>query len=110
MKPPENFNFDEPNTPQRWTRWEKQFGAYFVAAELEKKSKEFQVARLSNAAGPGAQEINDLFSFENAEEEKDYQRVLEKFREYCRPKKNIVYKRHKFWSRSQHEGEPFDKG
>ena len=23
--------------------------------------------------------------------------------------KNIVYERHKFWSRSQHEGEPFDK-
>ena len=39
----------------------------------------------------------------------DYKRVLEKFREYCRPKKNIVYERHKFWSRSQHEGEPFDK-
>ena len=109
VKPPENFNFDEPNTPQRWARWEKQFGTYFVAAELDKKSKEVQVARLLNAAGPEAQEIHDLFSFENVEEEKDYKKVLEKFREYCRPKKNIVYERHKFWSRSQHEGEPFDK-
>ena len=79
--PPENLNFDEPNTPQRWTRWEKQFGAYFVAAELEKKSKEVQVASLLNAAGPKAQEIHDLFSFENEEGEKDYKKVLEKFRE-----------------------------
>ena len=35
VKPPDTFNFDEPNTPRRWARWEKQFGTYFVAAELE---------------------------------------------------------------------------
>ena len=40
VKPPDTFNFDEPNTPQRWARWEKQFGTYFVAAELDKKSKQ----------------------------------------------------------------------
>ena len=57
VKPPDTFNFDEPNTPQRWARWEKQFGTYFVAAELDKKSKQVQVARLLNAAGPDAQEI-----------------------------------------------------
>ena len=87
-----------------WAKyWERQIG--FVAAELDKKSKEVQVARLLNAAGSKAQEIHDLFSFENEETEKDYKKVQEKFREYCRPRKNIVYVR----SRSQHEGEPFDK-
>ena len=70
VKPPENFNFDEPNTPQRWARWEKQFGTYFVAAELDKKSKEVQVARLLNAAGHEAQEVHDLFSFENAKKKR----------------------------------------
>ena len=109
VKPPEAFCFDEPNTPQRWARWEKQFGTYYVAAELDKKSKEVQVARLLNAAGPEAQEIHDLFTFANDDEKKEYKTILQKFRDYCRPKKNVVYERHKFWSRRQNEGEPFDK-
>ena len=109
VKPPEAFCFDEPNTPQRWARWEKQFGTYYVAAELDQKSKEVQVARLLNAAGPEAQEIHDLFTFENDDEKKEYKTILKKFRDYCRPKKNVVYERHKFWSRRQNEGEPFDK-
>ena len=109
VKPPDTFNFDEPNTPQRWARWEKQFGTYFVAAELDKKSKQVQVARLLNAAGPDAQEIHELFTFGTDEDQSNCKTILAKFREYCRPKKNVVYERHKFWSRSQHEGEPFDK-
>ena len=80
-----------------------------MAAELDQKSKEVQVARLLNAAGPEAQEIHDLFTFENNDQKKEYKTILEKFRAYCRPKKNIVYERHKFWSRRQNEGEPFDR-
>ena len=109
VKPPDTFSFDEPNTPQRWARWEKQFGTYFVAAELGDKSGEVQVARLLNAAGSEAQEVHDLFVFANDDEKKDYKVILKKFGEYCRPKKNVVYERHKFWSRRQNEGEPFDK-
>ena len=109
VKPSDTFSIDEPNTPQRWARWEKQFGTYFVAAELGDKSGEVQVARLLNAAGSEAQEVHDLFVFANEDEKKDYKVILKKFGEYCRPKKNVVYERHKFWSRRQNEGEPFDK-
>ena len=35
--------------------------------------------------------------------------MLKKFAEYCRPKKNVVFERYRFWSRSQKEDEPFDK-
>ena len=58
MKPPEAFSFEEPNAPQRWARWEKQFETYYVAAELSAKTAEVQVARLLNAAGPEAQEVH----------------------------------------------------
>ena len=109
VKPPDVFNFEEPNAPQRWARWEKQFETYFVAAELAGKSQEVQVARLLNAAGPEAQEVHELFTYEAEEDKKDYKKILKKFSEYCRPKKNIVYERHRFWSRSQKEGEPFDR-
>ena len=108
IKPPESFAFEEPNAPQRWARWQKQFQTYFTAAELSGKSKEVQVARLLNAAGAEAQEIHELFTFATDDEKKEYTIVLQKFEEYCRPKKNVIYERFKFWSRSQKEGESFD--
>ncbi len=109
VKPPDAFHFEEPNAPQRWARWDKQFKTYFIAAELNTKSKEVQVARLLNAAGAEAQEIHELFEYANDDEKKEYTVILTKFADYVRPKKNIVYERHRFWSRSQKEGEPFDK-
>ena len=51
-----------------------------MAAELDQKSKEVQVARLLIAAGPEAQEIHDLFTFENNDQKKEYKTILEKFR------------------------------
>ena len=62
VKPPEEFAFGEPNAPQRWARWEKQFEPYFTAAELSNKSKEVQVDCLLNAAGAEAQELYELFT------------------------------------------------
>ena len=108
VKPPEPFAFEEPNAPQRWARWQKQFVTYFIAAELSEKSKAVQVARLLNAAGPEAQEIHELFTFAENEDREDYALILRKFEEYCRPKKNVIYERFRFWSRWQKEGEPFD--
>ena len=50
-----------------------------------------------------------MFTFGEDADRQDYKKVLKKFAEYCRPKKNVVYERHKFWSRSQNEDEPFDR-
>lgn len=108
VKPPEPFRFEEPNAPQRWARWQKQFETYFVAAELSGKSRQVQVARLLNAAGPEAQEIHELFVYEDEAHKTEYKKILEKFSEYCRPRKNLVYERYRFWNRSQKEGEPFE--
>ena len=65
------------------------FNTYFTAVELK-------VARLPNAAGAEAQEIHDLFLFASNEDKKDFKVVLGKFGEYCRPRKNVVFKRHRF--------------
>ena len=31
--------------------------------------------------------------------------VIKAFKEYCTPRKNILYERHKFWTLEQQEGE-----
>ena len=83
---------------------------YFVVAELAGKSKEVQTVRLLNAAGADAQEIHELFTFTSDDEKKEYKTMLRKLAEYVRPKRNVVFKHHRFFSRNQKEDEPFDKG
>ena len=91
VKPPEQFVFDGPNAPQRWEWWKKQFHTYFVVAELDGKPKEVQVARLLNAASAEAQEVHEQFVFATEDEKKEYTVVLQKFSDYCRPRKNVVF-------------------
>ena len=109
IKPPDVFVFDGPNVSQRWTRWAKQFETYYLAAELSAKAKGVQVAILLNAAGPEAQEIHEQFTYTETQARDDYKIVLAKFEAYCRPRKNVVYERHRFRGRNQVEEEPVDK-
>ena len=44
-----------------------------------------------------------------AEDNYDWQTVLDKFRHYCKPRKNTVYGRHCVWSRNQGNGELIDQ-
>ena len=109
FRAPEPFSFDGTDVGQRWTRWDKSFRTFFKASEYKKKPKDIQVAILLNCAGAEAQEIHEQFQFENPEEEKDIDVVLQKFEEYCHPRKNTVYERYKFWCRNQSGDEAIDK-
>ncbi len=82
---------------------------YFTASELGKKEPDVQVAILLNVAGPEAQEIHEQFQFVNDDDKKAYLKILDKFGDYCKTRKNVVYERYRFWSRNQIEDEPVDK-
>ena len=78
---------------------------FFAACELGQKPNETQVAILLHTAGPEAQEIHQTLVYANDDERKDYNAVLGKLRAYCEPRKNVVFERHRFWSRDQLEHE-----
>ena len=90
---------------QNWSRWEREFRRIFAACELGQKPNETQVAILFQTAGPEAQEINKTLVYANDDEKKDYNSDLGKLRAYCEPRKNVVFERHRFWSRDQLEHE-----
>ena len=84
---------------------------YFTACEYGKKSKEVQVAVLLNVAGAEAQDVHEHFQFDaetEATDKKDYAKLLDMFGDYCRPRKNVVYERYRFWSRDQSRDEHVD--
>ena len=111
LRPPPSFCFtlNADNLATEWRRWEQLFLTYHAAAELSEKAGATQVAILLHCAGAEAQDIFSSFVFTEVDNDKkdNFQTVLTKFREYCQPRKNIIFERYKFWQRSQNSGEPF---
>ena len=57
--------------------------------------------------GQKGREIYETFNFDNPGDEIRLASVLQKFSEYCNPRKNITITRHKFFTYQQHEGQNF---
>ena len=57
--------------------------------------------------GQKGREIYETFNFGNPGYEMRLASVLQKFSEYCNPRKNITILRHKFFTYQQHEGQSF---
>ena len=58
--------------------------------------------------GQKGREIYETFNFDNPGDEIKLLSVLEKFSEYCNPRKNITMLRHKFFTYRQYEWQTFD--
>ena len=78
------------------------------ATTYNKQPEERQVAILLNFIGPEAVEIHDTFTYENEEDSKKIDKVLEAFDRYCNPRKNILHARFLFYTRKQKENESYD--
>ena len=108
LKPPGHFHFNDTNLDDALRRWERQFRTYFAACELSKKDKKVQVDILLHAAGLEAQEIHRQFEFAEGEDPDNYEDMLKEFQAYCKPGKNTVFERYRFWCRNQGTGENVD--
>ena len=58
--------------------------------------------------GKEAREIYKTLPWSEPDNKTKFNKVLKAFKDYCQPRKNILYKRHKFWNLKQEEGEPVD--
>ena len=103
FKPPQSLSL-EGNLSENWRKWEQRFQLYLKASGAEKKSDETKVAILLHCVGEEALEVHNTFIYDGDDGKKP-EKVIEQFKAYCNPRKNIVFERYKFWERSQHEGE-----
>lgn len=98
FKPPSAMTLTG-NVSENWRKWEQRFVLYMTAAELSKKSATVQVAVLLHSLGEEALEIYNTFDIaKEAPVEVTVDTILEAFRNYCTPKKNVVFERHQFWT------------
>ena len=93
----------EPAQP-KLERLQKELGIVFNRCQFERKREKIQVAALLRVAGQAAQQWFEKFSFKNADAKDKLECVLDKFQEYCEPKKNITVVRYLFNSRDQKAG------
>lgn len=98
----EKFDFAKP---EEWPRWIRRFERFRQASST---SEEAQISTLVYSLGDKAEDI--LASFNLKEEElKKYETVKGKFESYFVKRRNTIYERARFNSRTQRENESVDE-
>ena len=95
-KPPSPLNFQEPN----WDRFLAQYETFRLLTELDKKPGNIQVASLKYCMGPEAEDIIKTFNLSDTEL-LDYKVVVDKFKSYFNPRRNVLRLRRQFYRRTQ---------
>ena len=98
---PPPLDIHDSNVSEKWKRFKLAWNSYSLATELNKKSEEVQVATLLTIIGEDLRDVFSTFTWGNAEDAKKIKPVLEKFAEYCEPRKNVPFERYRFNKRMQ---------
>ena len=90
-----------------WKLWLKQFRFYLTATEKEYKDDKIKTSMLLTCTCQKGREIYKTFTFDSADDEMKIEPILNKFSEYCSPRKNVTILCHKFFMYGQLEGHSF---
>ena len=100
LEPPQHFLF-EGNVSHTWKLWLKQFCFYLTATEEDNKDDKIKTSMLLTCIGQKGREIYETFTFNSADDEMKLEPVLNKFSEYCNPRKNVTILHHNFFTYRQ---------
>ena len=101
LRPPDPFNFRNPDD---WPRWKRRFEQYRVAAGLTADSAAKQINTLLYCLGEEAEAVLDSTNA-SADEKKVYDTVIGKFDGFFQIRRNVIFERARFNRRAQQEGE-----
>ena len=98
------------NMSENWRSWEQPFKLYMTATGANDKGESVKIVIMLHTAGDQALEVYNTLNVDFADEENEtMQEIMNAFRRYCIPQKNIVFERHQCWSHSMAEGVSVDK-
>ena len=109
LPPPPPLEMHDGNVAEKWKKFRLAWGNYALATELNKKSEPVQVATLLTVIGEEARDVYSTFDWPDAESKSKIGPVLQKFADYCQPRKNIPFERYRFNKRAQEAGESYDQ-
>ncbi|UYV84166.1 K02A2.6-like [Cordylochernes scorpioides] len=95
------------NVAENWRRFKQRLMLYLEATEKATKPDKLKVAILLNFIGEEDLEVFNTFHLKEDEAE-NFDLVINKFDDFCEPKKNVIFERFKFFSATQKDGESID--
>ena len=104
FKPPQEFDFDKPET---WKDWLHRFERFRTCSNLAGESGELQVASLLYSMGENAEKVFNQLTL-TATQKKEYATVVTKLNAYFTPKINVIHERSRFYQRDQLAGESIE--
>ena len=99
------------NLEVQWKKFKQLLNQYLAGSDLDGKSDKIKIGILLSCLGEECLEVYQSFVFDDNDNNQNghtYARVLQKFEDYCIPKKNLLFERHVFFSRTQSQGEGHD--
>ena len=110
LPPPTPLEIHDQNAAEKWKKFNLAWNSYSLATELNEKSEKVQVATLLTVIGEEARDVYSTFTDWTEEGDQDkIAPVLQKFAEYCQPRKNVPFERYRFNRRTQEVGESYDQ-
>ena len=106
FKPPSTLSL-EGNVADNWRKWKQRFQLYMEASGSMKKPEKQRVAIFLHLVGEEGLEIYNTFSLSTVEQKLDI--IFKKFEDYCNPRRNITFERHKFFTCVQEPTESIDQ-
>ena len=95
---PQELKLTSGNVAENFRKWRRQLEIYLEATGSKEKSAKTQTAIILNCAGPQALDVYDQFIFSEEDNTDDPSLILDKFHEYCQPRKNEVLESFRFWN------------
>ena len=96
------------NPSVNWKRFRQAWDNYEIAFRLKMQDKDFRTATLLTCIGQDALEIYDGLSFDDEEQKRDIDVILQKLGEFCVGTTNEIYERYFFNKRDLAVGESID--
>ena len=110
LPPPAALDIHDAQAADKWKRFKWAWTNYALATQLNEKPEAVQVATLLTVIGEEAREVFSTFTGWSSEgDDAKIEPVLEKFAQYCQPRKNVPFERYRFNRRIQEPGETYDQ-
>ena len=109
LPPPPPLDIHGTLAAENWKKFKRAWTNYALAIELNKKSEKVQVATLLTVVGEDAREVFATFMWENEGDNNKIESVLQKFANYCQPRKSVPFERYCFNRRVQEPGESYEQ-
>ena len=92
LPPPAALDIHSEQAGERWIRFKRAWDSYALATGLTEKAEAVQMATLLTVNGEGAREVYSTFTgWAREGDSAKIGPVLEKFRQYCEPRKNVPF-------------------